>query len=215
MTSITHPDEVQLFDYVEGEPTAPEIAAHVHECPVCAGRVAELEAGRDALRSAPLLNLPPRRSLALLEQIDRMADERRERVRKMRDRPSWAGPFSSPKRLLAILTPVAAIIAVVTVFASTNGKGDEQAVQTSAKAGQTTAAGGGGGALESQSATAAAPVRSIAGKPGQIARYLSQLGFDAQAVDGRVEVRGTTEQKLRDALKGVEDGPVPVVLMPS
>jgi hypothetical protein len=207
VTPTTHPDETQLFAYVEGEPTAPDVAGHVRDCAVCADRVAELEAGRDALRAAPLLQLPDRRSRSIFEQLDRSAEERRARVRRLRDGDGWWA--WSPKRLVAVLTPIAAILAVVTVFASTSGTGDDQAGERAA-AGSTTA-----GAADQESALAApAAVRSVAGTAGQVARFLQQQGLDAEAVDGRVEVRNAGPERVRQALVGIDDGAVPVVIAP-
>jgi anti-sigma factor RsiW len=62
MVTGTHPEDVDLFDYVEGELPADrraELEVHLAGCATCAEQVALVQAGKDALRESQLLHLPP------------------------------------------------------------------------------------------------------------------------------------------------------------
>ena len=68
MVTGTHPEEVDLFDYVEGELSADrrtELEFHLASCATCAKQVALVQAGKDALRESQLLHLPPARREAI------------------------------------------------------------------------------------------------------------------------------------------------------
>ena len=103
MVTGTHPTDIELFDYVEGEVTddrKAELEAHLASCAECVEHVARVTAGRDALRAAQFLQLPPRRREAIFLNLP---EQRRAAGRS---------PAMSPKRLLAVLTPIAAVGAV-------------------------------------------------------------------------------------------------------
>jgi anti-sigma factor RsiW len=217
-----HPDDLELFEYVEGdldEGRRPGVAAHVAVCERCAEEVRLLEAGKQALRESPLLALPPKTKDALLRGLPRQAE--RERVRLS----------LSPRRLVAVLAPVAVVAVAVTVVLSTTGNGEEEraaapAEPAAAQALKSAEEEVGGVASEAApvpepagdaaapSLGATAPLRAVAGPPEEVAAFLRGQGFDASVVDGTVEVRGADQAAVEEALAGRPSGDVPVVLAP-
>jgi len=117
VTTTMHPDDLELFEYVEGdldEARRLHVAAHLAACERCAAEVQLLEEGKQALRESPLLALPPKTKDALLRGLPRQVE--RERT-----------PFSfSPRRLVAVLVPVAAVAIAVTAIVSTTGNGESE-----------------------------------------------------------------------------------------
>lgn len=221
MTTMMHPDDLELFEYVEGDlddARRPDVAVHLASCERCAGEVRLLEAGKQALREAPLLSLPPKGTEALLRGLPRQTE--RARV-----------PFSfSPRRLVAVLAPVAAVAVAVGVIVSTTGNREEEraAVPAEAPAAQalksTEEVGGvaaeAAPAPEEPAGDAAAPslaagaFRAVAGPPEEVAAFLREGGFDASVVEGAVEVRGADPTAVEQALAGRPDGDVAVVIAP-
>jgi anti-sigma factor RsiW len=203
MVTGIHPDEIDLFDYVEGD-LPPERAAllevHLASCAECAEHVARVTAGREALRRAQFLQLPARRREAMFAKLPEQP----------RERPRRAG--YSPKRLLAILTPLVAVAAIVAVLANTNGgSSNEEAGQA---AGTLTAkandqAGGGAGA---EVATGA--FRSVEGPADAVASELRSKGLDARVAGQRVEVRDATRSEVNRALGRRREGQVEIVIVP-
>lgn len=199
MVSETHPDEIQLLDYVEGDlDTASRgvVEAHLAGCAECAEQIARLEAGREALRAAPMLEAPA----GLLGELPEQARPARRSF--------------SPGRVIAVLAPVAAIAGVVAIVATTNpkeGGGDEAGAR--AVAAETAQAQEGGG-QELAPAFDAAVVRSVAGPARDVLQVLLAKGFDARRLDGRVEVRGATPERVETALEDRPNGPVEVVAVP-
>src|ERR671937_154215 len=104
MVTGTHPEDADLFDYVEGE-LPPErrdtLEVHLASCAQCAEHVARVRAGREALREAQFLQLPPRRRDAIFQNLP---------AQRVSARPS---PALAPKKLLAVLVAIAALVAVV------------------------------------------------------------------------------------------------------
>jgi len=204
MVTGTHPNDIELFDYVEGELTDDrkvELEAHLASCAECGEHVARVTAGRDALRAAQFLQLPPRRRQAIFLNLP---EQRRAEGRS---------PAMSPKRLLAVLTPIVAVAAVVAALVTTTGN------QGGGEAGAT---GGGGSAAalgtqtkESTQLDQATQGYSllVLGPAAQVAAELRQKGFDAQAVGNRVEVRGATRAQVRSALQSRRTGKVKVVII--
>src|SRR6185503_18624798 len=97
--STTHPSDVELFEYVEGEldgPAAARVRLHVDSCPICAAAIARSDRGRDALRASPILELPESARRTLRDQLGEQ-EPPPERPRR------W-----SAGRLAAILAPIAA-----------------------------------------------------------------------------------------------------------
>jgi anti-sigma factor RsiW len=200
MVTGTHPEEIELFDYVEGDISPDrrgEIEVHLATCSVCADQVARVQSGRDALRESQFLHLPARRSEAVFMNLP---EQRRAPGRS---------PSLSPKQLLAILTPVAAVAAVVVALVTTGDMGSGS---------RDRAAGGGAAAAESaeDSATpesAGRLFRAVAGPADQVAAELRSKGIDAKVVEGRVQVRGATRREIEQALGRRKSGDVKIIIV--
>jgi predicted anti-sigma-YlaC factor YlaD len=205
MVTGTHPTDIELFDYVECEVTddrKAELEAHLATCAECGEHVARVTAGRDALRAAQFLQLPPRRREAIFLNLP---EQRRAAGRS---------PAMSPKRLLAVLTPIAAVGAVVAALVTTGNQGGGGGA-----AGGT--AGGARAALGTQTKESTQMDQSaegygtllVAGSPDQVAAELRQKGFDARAVGKRVEVRNATRAEVTRALANRSTGRVRIVIV--
>jgi anti-sigma factor RsiW len=196
----THPDEHALLAYTDGE-RDPAIVEHVAACPACAEQVRLLEAGRDALRSAPLLELGEERRRELVASLP----ERRERWAPLRGR---LGPAAAAA---AALVFVAGIVALATL---PNGGGDE-AGEVGGPALE--AQEGAGGGEEVPTATtgkraaelAAAPVRRVQGPVEEVIRLLQSQGIPAVQRDGSVVAVGARDE-VRAVLSGRPRGRVAV-----
>ncbi len=211
MMAGMHPEEVELLAYLEGElddPRRAEVASHLESCDRCAQEVRSVEAGRAALHSSPMLELPSERLEAMLTRL-----------------PSRA---AAPPGLIRRALPVAAALAAVAALAGgafvlgTIDGGDDEGASAPAQ-GEASDAGGGGEAApttggastdKGQSAEPLLRADSVAGSPATVARRLRSDGFDARAVDGRVIVRGATAAEVRKALETLDTGPVRVVVRP-
>ena len=220
MTTTRHPDDLELFDFVEGdleEARRLEVTAHVAACERCAAEVRLLEAGKQALRESPYLELPAGGRAALLRGLPRQPRAERPSFRFAR------------RRLLTALAPVAVIVAVVLVLTNTGGNGSERgAVPTpSGLSEQMKSSGEANSAAEAAPQAAApadqgaqavappqAPIRSVAGPAEHVAAFLRKRGFDARAAAGHVEVRGAESAAIEQALAGRPAGAVAVVLVP-
>lgn len=204
MVTGTHPDDIDLFDYVEGDLPAgrrAQLEVHLASCAQCAEQVARVTAGREALRSSQFLQLPPRRREGVFLHLP---EQRRERGRS---------PALSPKRLLAVLTPIAVVAAVVVALVSSGGLGTGTEAQQAGKTlgqveDQGSAASGGAEA-------ATAPFRAAlkAGPPSDVAAELRSKGFDARVVGNHVEVRNATRKQVAHALAGRAAGSVEIVIV--
>jgi anti-sigma factor RsiW len=201
MVTETPPEEVDLFDYVEGDLSADrraEIEVHFATCAKCAEQVALVQTGKNTLRESQFLHLPPRRREAIFMNLPTQR------------RASGRSPALSPKRLLAILTPIAAVAAVVVALVSSGGigtNGDE----------------GGGGmaagtsisqAQDKAGPEAAAPVMRVAGPATAVADELRRKGLAARVVGNSVEVRDATRAEVERALGNRRAGRVEIVLIP-
>jgi anti-sigma factor RsiW len=203
MVTGTHPEEVDLFDYVEGDIAADrraELEAHLASCATCAQQVALVQAGKDALRESQRLHLPPARREAISTSLPTQR------------RASGRGPALSPRRILALLTPVAAVAAVVVILVSsgvfeTNGN-DEAGSAAAGATSQLQREDQAGGA------EAAAPVMKVAGPATTVADELRRKGIRARVVGNSVEVRDATRGEVQQALKNRRTGRVEVVLIP-
>jgi anti-sigma factor RsiW len=203
MVTGTHPEEIDLFDYVEGELSADrrgELEVHLASCATCAEQVALVQAGKDALRESQPLHLPPARR----EVISTSLPTQRHAAGR--------SPALSPRRILALLTPLAAVAAVVVVLVSSGvfeTNGDDEA--GSAAAGATSQlqredqAGG---------SEAAAPLMKVAGPATAVADELRRKGLAVRVVGNSVEVRDATRAEVQGALKNRPAGRVEVVLIP-
>jgi hypothetical protein len=204
-----HPEELELLAYLEGELDGPrrgEVASHLETCDRCAQDLRSVEAGRAALRSAPMLELPAGRLDTLLAPLP----------------SSVAAPPSLIRRALpvaAALVAVAAVAGGAFVLGTSDG-GDEDAAgvaqdeASSAGGGAEAATTDGASTDERQSAPSSGKAALVAGSPTNVARRLRRDGFDARAVNGRVIVRGATAAEVRKALETFDPGPVRVVVRP-
>jgi anti-sigma factor RsiW len=203
MVTGTHPEEIELFDYVEGDlPQArrAEIDAHLESCTSCAEQVSRVQGGKEVLRESQFLHLPPRSREGVFMNLP---EKRREPGRS---------PALSPKQLLAILTPIAAVAAVAVALVSSGDNSNENA-SGGAAAGATP-----GATTERQPEDSAAPQAlatfgSFVGPADQVAAELRSKGIDARAVNGRVEVRTATRQEVDRALGNRRSGRVEIVLV--
>ena len=203
MVTGTHPDEFELFDYVEGDVSTDrraEIETHLATCTSCADQVARVQAGKDVLRDSQFLHLPPRRRDAIFMNLP---EQRRS---------SRRSPALSPKRLLAILTPVVAVAAVIVALVSTGDMGSSSRDQA--------ASGGGATAqVESSAEDSGAPtagfraLKSVASPASEVAAALRNKGIDARVVDGHVEVRGATKDEIDQALGRRKAGDVEIIIV--
>ena len=210
MMAGMHPEELELLAYLEGElddPRRGEVASHLETCDRCAQELRSVEAGRAALRSAPMLELPAGRLDTLLAPL-----------------PSRV---AAPPGLIRRALPVAAALAAVAALAGgavvlgTSGGGDDEGASGFAQDESSNAGGGGEAATtdgastdERQSAPSSGKAALVAGSPTNVARRLRRDGFDARAVNGRVIVRGATAAEVRKALETLDTGPVRVVVRP-
>jgi anti-sigma factor RsiW len=200
MVTGTHPEEIELFDYVEGDISPDrrgEIEVHLATCSVCADQVARVQSGRDALRESQFLHLPARRSEAVFMNLP---EQRRAPGRS---------PSLSPKQLLAILTPVAAVAAVVVALVTTGDMGS----------GSRDRAAGGGAATAESAEDSATPesagrlFKAVAGPADRVAAELRSKGIDAKVVEGRVQVRGATRREIEQALGRRKSGDVQIIIV--
>jgi anti-sigma factor RsiW len=197
MVAGAHPEDIELFDYVEGDLPAARrgtIEVHLASCADCAQHVARVQAGKALLRQAQFLEIPPRRRDDMLTSLPRQ--------RRLRGR----SPALSPKRLLAVLTPIAAVAAVVVALATTGGNSERGS------------AGGAGGTENAASDQAGAEAQargflSVAGPADAVAANLRSKGIDARAAGLVVEVRNATRDEVRTALGSRRKGRVQVIIV--
>ena len=205
-----HPDQLELLSYVEDEldpGPRQELAGHLAACPSCAEQIRRLEAGRDALVAAPLLDLPEDRRDAILGSLP--------------ERPDRWKLFRPVKRALVVAAPVAGAAALIGVFvlAGTQLGGGGEDDSGGGEAAQV-AADEGGQATEQRPEAESAPlrdelagamlVRSVQGPPGAIVRVLEREGIPAEVdSEGRV-IAEARAGEVTAALAGRPPGDVPV-----
>jgi anti-sigma factor RsiW len=201
MVTGIHPDEIDLFDYVEGDLPPDRVAVlevHLASCADCAEHVARVVAGREALHKARFLELPARRREGMFARLP-------EQPRTRRMRPGYL-----PKRMLAILAPLVAVAAVIAVLANTNGgSGNEQAGEAGGGVTSRATDQAGGGGVEA----VPAPF-TVAGSADTVAAELRSKGLDARVVRNHVEVHDATRSKVSRALGRRREGPVEIVIVP-
>jgi anti-sigma factor RsiW len=209
MVTGTHPEDFDLFDYVEGElPNSrrAEIESHLASCARCAEQVALVQAGRDVLRQSQPLELSPRRRGAIVRNLPAQPKERR----------GWG---ISPRHVLAALTPVAVVAAVILVLVNVDGNTSEEgaggfgAGATAEVSSAPTDTSGGGDAQE-DGATKSGRLLFAVGPTDAVAAELRKKGFVATAVGDHVEVRNATRADVRKALRDRRRGSVRVVIVP-
>jgi len=201
MVAETHPDDTELFEYVEDElPEArrDEIAAHLATCGVCAEHVRQAASGRDALRETTLLELPQDRREQILSSFpipEPAPGERR-------------GFFS--KQLLAGIAALLVVAALAAVLVKTGGNSgmESSAGGTAGGAAEATATSGGG--VNAKDAHAAGLFAGLS--PEDVADDLQRKGFDASVHQDRVVVHGATKDQVREALADRGPGDIEVVV---
>jgi hypothetical protein len=208
MVTGTHPEDVDLFDYVEGELPAArleQLEAHLASCARCTEQVGRVRAGRDVLRESQLLELSPQRRQAILASLP--------------ERPAPRRRFSvTPKRALTVLVPVAAVGAVVAAIVTTgefSGSGSGGGgITARAEAAQTSSQASGGGG-EAAPTTDQAFERALltSGSPAAVAAELRRKAIDARVVGDHVEVHGATRAEVRQALGKRREGSVRIVIV--
>jgi Putative zinc-finger len=202
-----HPDQLELLAYVEEElDPGPhrKLAEHLAACPSCAEQVRRLETGREALRTAPLLDLSDDRKQTILWSLP--------------DRPDRWAFFRPVKRALVVAAPVAgaAVLIGVFVLAGTqlggggddDSEGGEAAQVADEGAGQTS---------EDRPEAESAPLadeptflRRVQGPAAAVVRVLEGEGIPAEIdAQGRV-IAEARPGEVRAALSGRPPGDVPV-----
>jgi anti-sigma factor RsiW len=198
MVAGTHPDDIELFDYVEDDlPQArrAEIEAHLAACSICSEQVARVESGREALHGAQFMHLPVRRAEGVLMNLPTQAPERGRRR------------ALTPKQLIAVLTPVIAVAAVVAIL-----------VNSGSNSGSRSSAAGGAAATAADTRSASSPEAaqasnlSSSGTATDVAAELRSKGFSASVQDDRVVVNGATTKQVRQALADRGPGDVQIVV---
>jgi anti-sigma factor RsiW len=204
-----HPDELELLSYVEEELPADarrDVVEHLVACRACAESVRRLEAGRDALRASPLLELSEER--------------RREAIAALPERRDPWRPFRPVRRAILVAAPVAAAAAFVGVFVLAATQLDGGGEDDAGDAGEAAQVQDAGGGQEEGSAGAdtSAPlleranlVRSVEGPPAEVVRLLRREGIAAEVVDGTV-VADSRPGEVEAALEGRPDGSVQVYI---
>jgi anti-sigma factor RsiW len=203
MMAEKHPDELELLSFLEEEldgEARREVGEHLVACRSCADQVRRLEAGRDALRAAPLLELPGDRR----EEIMASLPERRDPWRL----------FRPAQRAIVIAAPVAAAAALVGVFVLGGtqlggGGGDDDEAAEAGQAGETMLEEAGDAAQEA-SPEVNALVRMVQGPPAEVVRLLESEGIPAEVdPEGNVAAEGRIGE-VRAVLAGRPDGNVAV-----
>jgi anti-sigma factor RsiW len=211
-----HADELTLLAYVDGELPDDErqaVEGHLQTCPTCAVEAHRLEAGRDALRGTPLLELSEERRRAIVASLP----ERRERF-----------GFFAPLRRLGPALPAAAALLFVAAFVALAtqlpGGGDDDAgeagmaVEESAedRATEESAEEPTGGERTSEAfgddaeaLTSGELVARVEGPAGEVVRLLRRSGHVAFVRDGSVVVVGDAGE-IRAELEDRPSGPVRV-----
>jgi anti-sigma factor RsiW len=197
MVSETHPHDIELFEYVEGELPAArrdEIDAHLAACDVCAEQVELATAGRQALHGVGLTELPEGRRDEILRNLPRQEPEQTLRER-----------IGFPRGLLVGLAALLIVAAFTAVLVK--GGGDSSGQESSAGGAAEATATGGGGVAPAQAADL-----SASGSPEAVAEELQRQGFKASVQQDRVVVHGATEAQVREALADRGPGDVKVVV---
>jgi hypothetical protein len=227
MMETKHPADVDLLAYVDEElPGArrSELADHLATCEACAETIDRLHAGRDALRAAPLMKLPPTMRERVSMTLDRFGPERAPPVRRT---------YVSPLRLVTVLAAVAVALALVVTIADLagDGGGEREAGGDATAQAERERPGEAGGASPPETGAAAesaedeaaaagatralADVGRVAGPPRAVAAALRRRGLHADAEGPRlVVVRGASEADVRAALSGRPAGRVRVAVEP-
>jgi anti-sigma factor RsiW len=206
-----HPNELELLSFVEedlGAGARRDVAEHLVACGTCTEQVRRLEAGREAIRSAPSLEL---------------TDERRDEIlAALPERPDPWRRFRPVKRGFVVAVPVAAAaLAVVFVVSGTPqlGGGDDSDSASPAAA-EESARDEGGLETTTGAASEAAPmvtapegttfVQFAQGPPAELVRLLAGDGIQAEVEPGGGVIADARASEVRAALASRATGDVPV-----
>ena len=204
MMAEKHPNELELLSFVEedlGAGARRDVAEHLVACRTCTEQVRRLEAGREALRSAPSLELPEERRDEIFAALPVRLDPWRR--------------FRPVKRAFVVAVPVAAAAALAVVFVVSGTPqlgGGEGSDSGSPAAAEETARDGGG--LEATTRAEAAPmvtfVQFAQGPPAELVRLLAGEGIQAKVEPGGGVIAQARAGEVRAALASRATGDVPV-----
>ena len=243
--SREHLSEIELMELVEGDLHEAEEAsarAHVAACQECSESVAGLEQARATLRAAPMLELPESRFREMLDGLPAQ-DGEQTGWRSAFARRRWLVVLA-PAAAVAVAVVLAVTLvngpaggddeaaAPAPAAAEEVQALQAEAAQDSAARGEADA--GGAAAAEPAEPPAQPPatdaatvaptleesaaretIRSVAGTPNEVVERLRALELNARAVDSTVEVEGADPDVVADALEGLPDGDVAVIVVPT
>jgi anti-sigma factor RsiW len=208
MMDGAHPNELDLLAYVEEDlpdPRKAAVAEHLAVCQTCADSVRQLETARQALRSAPLLEMPAGSRAAVLAGLPARAPKRR-----LRWRPALVAPALAAAALLAVVTGVVLSVDWSGREAQEAAKPAAPATVMEEAAGEDAA--GAPGAMEERTLSSA--LRRVEGPPSEVALFLRRQGFEARVVGSTVRVRNADPEAVMRALADRPDGPVRIEVVP-
>jgi hypothetical protein len=211
-----HPDELVLLSYVEEEldhPARQDVVEHLVACRTCADQVRRLEAGREALRGAPLLELPDTRRAEILSALP--------------ERPDPWRLFRPVKRAFVVAAPAAAaatVLAALVIGAvklDLGGGDDDSGDAGEAAQGGGETSGSDAPRIESDTGvtSTAGPtldfrqanlVVRVQGPPAEIVRILENEGIPAEVESPRVVVADARAGEVLATLGGRPRGNVTV-----
>ena len=212
MMAEKHPNELELLSFVEedlGAGARRDVAEHLVACRTCTEQVRRLEAGREALRSAPALELPDERRDEIFAALPVRLDPWRR--------------FRPVKRAFVVAVPVAAAAALAVVFVVSGtpqlGGGDDSDSGSPAAA-EETARDEGGLEATTGAASEATPmvtppegttfVRFAQGPPAELVRLLAGEGIQAKVEPRGGVIAQARAGEVRAALASRAIGDVPV-----
>jgi hypothetical protein len=199
-----HPDELVLLSYVEEElddPARRDVVEHLVACRTCADQVRRLEAGRDALQAAPLLELADARRAEILSALP--------------DRPDPWRLFRPVKRAVVVAVPVAAAAAVFAALIvggmQLDGGGDDSGDAAGGEAADTRALQADTGATEATpQADKGSLVVRVRGPAPEVVRILENEGISAEAESAKVVIADALAVEVLTALGGRPSGNVSI-----
>ena len=243
--SREHLSEIELMELVEGDMHEADEAsarAHVAACQECSESVAGLEQARATLRAAPMLELPESRFREMLDGLPAQ-DGEQTGWRSAFARRRWLVVLA-PAAAVAVAVVLAVTLvngpaggddeaaAPAPAAAEEVQALQAEAAQDSAARGEADA--GGAAAAEPAEPPAQPPatdaatvaptleesaaretIRSVAGTPDEVVERLRALELNARAVDSTVEVEGADPDVVADALEGLPDGDIAVIVVPT
>ncbi len=203
-----HPDELELLSFVEeelGDTAHRDVAEHLVACRTCADQIRRLQAGRDALQAAPLLELPDARRAEILSGLP--------------ERPDPWRLFRPVKRALVVAAPAAA---AATIFAALivgamqldggGGGDDDEAAGGDAASAETFSSQDSGATEEMtpESDQARTVVLKVRGPAVEVVRALENEGIEAEVESSVAVVAEARAGEVKAALADRPGGNVTV-----